>query len=625
MISAVPDPEADSPRLVWEYWNGQRWTELTVVDETRNFTESGTVQFIGPADMAALAKFGPTPRYWIRIRLLQSPADEAPLLSGVSLNAVRVIQATTVQDELLGSSSGSKNQAFQLSRGAVFPGQQILVREPERPTAEEEASIKDEEGADAVQLRAVVDGATQVWVRWHEVKSLARSGARSRHYTIDRITGQVRFGDGIHGLIPPEGRDNILCEVYRAGGGASGNQPIGAIDQLKTSIPYIAAVSNPVAADGGADAETLAEVQERGPQTLRHRDRAVTPDDFEWLARQAMGTRIARAKCLPNRNRDLDREPGWVTVIIVPRGTERKLVPSAELIRAIEDDFATRSLAMLLGEPPARINVIGPGYLPVEVSVEVRPVSLPQASAVRQAVLSALDTFLHPLTGGPDGQGWAFGRDVFLSELYAAFEAIPGVEHVHNLQFKPTVATVPLQFITEEGEEPVRASYPAGTAVTVTTPNGVLRARLVEPLVPGASDAMVTLFREGERIILTPKVGSSDQTVETTVRSISGHVLTVDSFQAHRAVFSVGSTVSSVDGAAASFLTVAIPPDTPVSTLTVQGFAPGQALVFPDRTLRPLHVIGEEPDQRLGLGQRLRVPEFYLVYSGTHTVNISQI
>ena len=81
---------------------------------------------------------------------------------------------------------------------------------------------------------------------------------------------------------------------------------------------------------------------------------------------------------------------------------------------------------MLLGEPPARINVIGPGYLPVEVVVEVRPVSLPQASAVRQAVLSALDTFLHPLTGGPDGQGWAFGRDVFLSELYAAFEAIPG-------------------------------------------------------------------------------------------------------------------------------------------------------------------------------------------------------
>jgi hypothetical protein len=43
MISAILDSEADSPRLVWEYWNGQQWTELTVVDETRNFTESGTV------------------------------------------------------------------------------------------------------------------------------------------------------------------------------------------------------------------------------------------------------------------------------------------------------------------------------------------------------------------------------------------------------------------------------------------------------------------------------------------------------------------------------------------------------------------------------------------------------
>jgi hypothetical protein len=605
--------------LIWEYWNGRQWTELAVVDETKNFTESGAVQFIGPADMAALAQFEPTPRFWIRVRLLHGPAAEAPFLSGVFLNAVRVVQATTVRDELLGSSSGSKNQVFQLSRGAVFPGQQILVRERERPTAEEEARIKDEAGDDAVQLRMAADGTTHVWVRWREVRSLNRSGAHSRHYTIDRISGQIRFGDGNHGLIPSEGRDNILCEVYRAGGGASGNQPAGAINQLKTSIPYIAAVSNLIAADGGADAETLRDMQERGPQTLRHRDRAVTPDDFEWLARQAVGTRIARAQCLPNRNRDLSPEPGWVTVIIVPRGTEKRLEPSAELIHAIEDDFATRSLATLLGEPATRINVIGPGYLPVEVAVEIRPVSLPQAGAVRQAVLSALETFLHPLRGGPDGQGWAFGRDVYLSELFAAFEAIPGVEHVRSLRFKSTVATLPLRFTA-----PVEASYEAGSAVTVSTPQGTLTARLVEPLVRGASTAMVTLFREGERILVTPKGNSPDQAVETVVRGISGSSLTVDAFQAYRTAFPMGSPVTSVDSAAATFLTTAVLPDTTVNMLMVQGFAPGHALVFPDQTGHTLLVTGDTPDQRLDLGQRLRVPEFYLVYSGAHTVNVSQ-
>jgi uncharacterized phage protein gp47/JayE len=618
MSEAVTDQNAGNPRLVWEYWNGRQWTELAVVDETKNFTESGAVQFIGPADMEALAKFEPTPRYWIRVR--PCPATNAPLLSGVFLNAVRVVQATTVQNELLGASNGGKNQVFRLSKAAVFPGQRILVREPERPPAQEEARIKDEEGEDAVQLRAA-DGATQVWVRWHEVKSLYQSGAHSRHYTIDRISGEVRFGDGIHGLIPPEGRDNILCERYRAGGGASGNQPAGAITQLKTSIPYIAAVSNPVAADGGADAETLTEVQERGPQTLRHRGRAVTPEDFEWLARQAVGTRIARAQCLPNRNRDLESKPGWATVIIVPRGTEKRLVPSVELIQAVEDDFATRSLVTLFAEPPARINVIGPGYLPVEVEVEVRPVSLTQAGAVRQAVLKALDTFLHPLTGGPNGQGWAFGRDVYLSELYAAFEAIPGVEHVRRLRFKPTVATVPLLI------EWVQASYPAGTRVTVRGPEGAvvpITAHLVEPLAYVAcntSGAMLTLFREGERIMLTPKEGRSGQAITTTVRGISGSTLTVDLVQAQRTDFPVGSAVTSVDGTSASFLTVAIPSGAQVSTLTVQGFAPGQALVFADQTSHryPLKVTGNALD----LGQRLRVPEFYLVYSGTHTINIS--
>jgi predicted phage baseplate assembly protein len=613
---AAPDP---GRRLLWEYWNGRQWTELAVVDATRSFTESGTVQFIGPTDMAALAKFESTPRYWIRARLLPSPAvADTPLLSGVFLNAVRVVQATTVQHELLGASNGRQNQVFRLSRAAVFPGQQILVREPERPAAEEEASIRDEEGDDAVQLRAAADGTTQIWVRWHEVKSLHLSGAHSRHYTIDRLTGQIRFGDGVHGLIPPEGHDNILCERYRAGGGTSGNQSADAINQLKTSIPYIAAVSNPVAADGGADAETLPQVQERGPQTLRHRDRAVTPEDFEWLARQAMGTRIARAKCLPNRNRNLAPEPGWTTVIIVPRGTEKRLVPSAELIRAVEDDFASRCLATLIDIPPARINVIGPGYLPVEVVVEVSAVSLPQASAVRQAVLRALETFLHPLLGGPDGQGWVFGRDVYLSELYAAFEAIPGVDHVRSLRFKPTVATVPLRL-----SEPVAAAYPAGTVVTVSNPEGTITARLVEPLGRGTSVLMTTLFREGERITLTPQGGSSDQAIATTVRDISGSTMTVDPLQAQPPGFSVGSVVTSVDGASASYLTVAIPPDTLVSMLTVQGFAPGQVLVFPDQVSRPLQVAGDASDQWLNLGQRLRVPEFYLVYSGAHTVNIA--
>jgi hypothetical protein len=612
--AATPD-EAE-PKLAWEYWNGREWTELAVVDETRSLTESGRVRFLGPADLAALTKFSLTPRYWVRIRLVQDGEGYAPLLSGVFLNAVRAIQAMTVRDEVLGSSNGRQGQVVRLSKVPVLSGQRLWVREPERPPAEEEQEIKGEEGEDAVQIVERADSSREVWVRWHEVKSLHPSGPRSRHYTIDYITGEVRFGNGMHGLIPPAGRDNIVCEVYHAGGGIDGNQPAGAISQLKTSIPYIAAVTNPVAADGGSAAETMRAVRERGPQTLKHRGRALTAQDLEWLARQAVGTRVARARCLPNRNRDLKFEPGWATLIVVPHGTGKKPLPSIELIRAVEDALAARSLATLTSETPARINVIGPGYVPVEVRAEVVPVGLTLADAVRHGVQQALDEFLHPLTGGPDGEGWALGRDVYLSELFAAFEALPGVEHVRSLSFRPTVATTPLKF-----EDPAITMYPRGTLVAVTTEQGTLQARLAEELSAGAAEAMVTLFREGERVRVTPTDGSSFQTVETTIRGISGSTLTVDPFWTYGA-FATGCQVASVDGTSASFLAVGLPPGALVGQLTAQGFAPGQSVTLPDGRSLALAATGDAPNRRLELGQRLRVPEFYLVYSGAHTVNI---
>jgi len=210
---------------------------------------------------------------------------------------------------------------------------------------------------------------------------------------------------------------------------------------------------------------------------------------------------------------------------------------------------------------------------------------------------------------------------------------------------------------------------------------------------------MVTMFREGERVTLTPREGGTTQAVELTVRGISGNTLTVDAFRA-QVPFAAGSAVASVDDASATFLIAAIPQDTRVSVLTVQGFAPGQSVRLTvgalsdaaaagatairlnaaavaalaqndwiwiqgntgqeeaqadvvritgavaanaDVSISPalsfahtagrevrresftLKVIGNAPNQRLDLGQRLRVPEFYLVYSGMHTVDISPI
>ena len=41
------------------------------------------------------------------------------------------------------------------------------------------------------------------------------------------------------------------------------------------------------------------------------------------------------------------------------------------------------------------------------------------------AVVQAIAAYLDPVTGGPDNQGWPFGRSVYVSELYALLRACP--------------------------------------------------------------------------------------------------------------------------------------------------------------------------------------------------------
>src|SRR6185503_5731581 len=101
------------------------------------------------------------------------------------------------------------------------------------------------------------------------------SKTEDRHFTIDRASGRLQFGDGTMGKVLPLGA-TVLGRHYRAGGGKTGNVAAGAISQLLGGVSGVQGVSNPRAAEGGADGETLERFHERGPATVRHRGRAVS-------------------------------------------------------------------------------------------------------------------------------------------------------------------------------------------------------------------------------------------------------------------------------------------------------------------------------------------------------------
>jgi hypothetical protein len=160
---------------------------------------------------------------------------------------------------------------------------------------------------------------------------------------------------------------------------------------------------------------------------LRHCKRAVTAHDFESLAmavndQSESRERVARAHCLPRRNLEvagaLVDAPGHVTVLILPTTESR---PSEELLRRVLSILEPARLIT------TRVHVAAPRFAAVRIrfTLVIQKHAVP--ATVRENAIAALEKFFDPLEGGPDGFGWPFGRDIYVSEVYRILALQPWV------------------------------------------------------------------------------------------------------------------------------------------------------------------------------------------------------
>jgi predicted phage baseplate assembly protein len=171
---------------------------------------------------------------------------------------------------------------------------------------------------------------------------------------------------------------------------------------------------------------------------LRSRERAVTEDDFEFLSKQALPATIGRVKCLqPSPSESARITPGQVFVLVIPRLPNPETRPDPDQLQLDQDDTAT--LTNYLDQRrllTVRLEVRPPAYYWVSVNVQLRGAPGEDKSAIESQVLSRLYRYLNPLTGGPDGEGWPFGRDLFVSDVYQCLQGIPKVQFIRNLTLR---------------------------------------------------------------------------------------------------------------------------------------------------------------------------------------------
>lgn len=243
----------------------------------------------------------------------------------------------------------------------------------------------------------------------------------------------IRFGDANFGQVPLDGTQFDV--IYRVGAGSAGNVAPDSITQLgpDAEAAGVQRVTNPFAATGGSDAESIAHIQRSAPQAFRAvQYRAVLPDDY-----------VKAALTLPwvERAGSVFRWTGsWLTVFTTPE-------PLATEQVTVDEEIGLVNLLNRYRMAGYESYVPQPQYVSLDIVVEVCAVP----SAFEGDVEGAVATALSSAPGGFFAHGnFVFGQPLERSSLEAAAQAAYGVQGVTCVLCRVRGRTLNLTEMPEE-------------------------------------------------------------------------------------------------------------------------------------------------------------------------------
>ena len=311
-------------------------------------------------------------------------------------------------------------------RGGVLVGQLRGLEVPEGPVIHE----IDTEGRSVPVLDVFIDGE-----RWLREEHLHQSQSFDTHYTTSTDNAGnlwIGFGDGVRGHAIEfdrlTGRPLVAIRlVYRVGEPLDGNcardtltevvePPDPAFDGLG-----MVTITNVTPGSGGRRKETLDEIREGAPMSLRHGElqRAVTLADYAAIARTVPGVACAAARVLG----------GPFNTVLVLIDPADQVTLSDELREQVwqrldETRMAGREHFVAPAEyVPLRIELLlcsEPGYLRHEV---------------RDRVLAQLRPGTDERPGYFHPDHLTFGQELEAGDLMAFIQSIPGVRSVKVTAF----------------------------------------------------------------------------------------------------------------------------------------------------------------------------------------------
>lgn len=244
---------------------------------------SASDPFVGEYALVSVVQGTPAPYAHTQIQLQSALANCYERAStSVNANVALVTHGQSVS-EIMGSGNASiANQSFTLKQAPL-----TYVSSP-TPTGRQSSLQVQANG---------LNGSV-----WTEVATLYGAAPSAQAFAIlnqSDGTADVVFGDGDEGALLPTGQGNLRAD-YRVGLGSAGNVGANTLTTLIDRPLGVSAVTNPQAASGGQDAQSLEDIRSNAPLSVLTLGRAVSLSDYENYARSFAGISKAHALWIPS-------------------------------------------------------------------------------------------------------------------------------------------------------------------------------------------------------------------------------------------------------------------------------------------------------------------------------------
>jgi hypothetical protein len=267
-------------------------------------------------------------------------------------------------------------------------------------------------------------------------------GGGGRVFTLDTRpdgTPYITFGDGIFGRKLQSGETVTIN--YRTGGGSAGNIAEDSLVTLIDSSPQVSAVTNNAEFSGGADEQSIEQLRELIPASLRTLERAVAEQDYSDIL-VANFSEVFAASTEANT-----QDPGVdLNIYVVPQGIGIPQISDNQLLKNKLTNFIDRRKTVTV-----QFQILDAFGIDALITLEVFISDTASKSTVSEAIKTAIQDFFDLDTGGADGFGINFAEQILLKDIANTIEDIPGIERfeIKRLSYRPRIDARIIGLVTE--------------------------------------------------------------------------------------------------------------------------------------------------------------------------------